>query len=164
MPFLTAIRTAPLWASFLFAGALLTSLYVFVPPFAGSGPVMNLLGLAPVVAIAVGVRRYKPRARAAWWCLGLGQTLFWLGDLYTYSYPKLLDKEVPFPSAGDALFVGDRLETDVRGAHALGMTTVQALWFHADEAVDGVQPDYEAFTQMDVLNIVERLRQADAPL
>ena len=29
----------------------------------------------------------------------------------------------------DAMFVGDRLVTDVQGAAAVGMTTVQALWF-----------------------------------
>jgi putative hydrolase of the HAD superfamily len=58
----------------------------------------------------------------------------------------------------DALFVGDRLYEDVRGAGELGMTTVQALWFRADEHPDGGEPDYLAFTQMDVLNIVDRLR------
>ena len=33
------------------AGVVLLGLYLFVEPFAGSGPVMNVLGLAPVVAI-----------------------------------------------------------------------------------------------------------------
>ena len=56
-----------------------------------------------------------------------------------------------------ALFVGDRLEEDVRGAAELGMTTVQALWFRADDHPDGVEADYQAFTQMDVLNVVRRL-------
>jgi putative hydrolase of the HAD superfamily len=56
-----------------------------------------------------------------------------------------------------AVFVGDRLYEDMRGAGALGMTTVQALWFHADEHPDGGEPDFQAFTQMDVLNVVRRL-------
>ena len=55
------------------------------------------------------------------------------------------------------LFVGDRLYEDVRGAGELGMTTVQALWFRADEHPDGGRPDYQAFTQFDVLNIARRL-------
>jgi putative hydrolase of the HAD superfamily len=55
------------------------------------------------------------------------------------------------------LFVGDRLYEDVRGAGELGMTTVQALWFRADEHPDGGEPDYQAFTQFDVLNIARRL-------
>jgi putative hydrolase of the HAD superfamily len=56
-----------------------------------------------------------------------------------------------------ALFVGDRLYEDVRGAGELGMTTVQALWFRADEHPDGREPDHQAFTQMDVLNVVRRI-------
>ena len=56
-----------------------------------------------------------------------------------------------------ALFVGDRLFEDVRGAGDLGMKTVQALWFRADEHPDGGRPDFQACTQMDVLNAVRRL-------
>jgi len=59
----------------------------------------------------------------------------------------------------EALFVGDRLYEDVRGAAALGMATVQALWFRADEHPDGGDPDFQAFTQMDVLNAARRLRE-----
>ena len=55
-----------------------------------------------------------------------------------------------------ALFVGDSLEADIAGAAGLGMRTVQAVWFRADEA-EGPEPDFQAFTQMDVLNIVRRL-------
>jgi putative hydrolase of the HAD superfamily len=59
--------------------------------------------------------------------------------------------------ADDALFVGDRLLQDIRGAGDLGMKTVQALWFRADEHANGGEPDYQAFTHMDVLNVVRRL-------
>ena len=57
----------------------------------------------------------------------------------------------------EALFVGDRLFEDVRGAGELGMKTVQALWFRADEHPEGGEPDFQAFTQMDVLNAARRL-------
>ncbi len=60
-------------------------------------------------------------------------------------------------AAEESLFVGDRLFEDVRGAGELGMTTVQAMWFRADENPDGAEPDHQAFTQMDVLNIADRL-------
>ena len=63
-------------------------------------------------------------------------------------------------TAEDTVFVGDRLYEDVRGAGELGMTTVQALWFRADEHPEGGVPDFEAFTQMDVLNFVDRLAAA----
>ena len=93
------------WIFFLAAGAVLLGLYLFVPPLEGSGPLMNVLGLAPVLAILAGMRLHNPRARAAWSWFAIGFTLFWLGDLYTYSYPLLLDREVPFPSLGDAAYL-----------------------------------------------------------
>jgi HAD superfamily hydrolase (TIGR01509 family) len=55
-----------------------------------------------------------------------------------------------------AMFVGDRLDADVAGAAEVGMSTVQALWFRADDT-RGVEPDFLAFTPMDVLNAVARL-------
>lgn len=59
----------------------------------------------------------------------------------------------------ETVFVGDRLYEDVGGAGKLGMVTVQALWFRADEHPDGGEPDFTAFTQMDVLNVVRRLNR-----
>jgi diguanylate cyclase (GGDEF)-like protein/PAS domain S-box-containing protein len=94
-----------LWQAHLLIGALLCGLYVFVPPFAGSPIIMNILGLAPVVAIVVGLRRYRPASPGPWWCFAAGLFLFWLGDLYTYSYELLLGREVPFPSLGDAAYI-----------------------------------------------------------
>lgn len=56
----------------------------------------------------------------------------------------------------DAMFVGDRLDADVAGAARVGMSTVQALWFRADDT-PGIEPDFLAFTPMDVLNAAARL-------
>ena len=80
-------------------------LYLFAPPLAGNGPLINALGLSGVVAIVVGIRMHRPRARAAWWLFAAGQFLFFTGDLYTYSYPKLFGADVQFPSIGDALYL-----------------------------------------------------------
>jgi HAD superfamily hydrolase (TIGR01509 family) len=57
----------------------------------------------------------------------------------------------------DAMFVGDRLVADVQGAANVGMTTVQALWFSADGDRSGIEPDFMAFTPMDVLNVAKSL-------
>ena len=73
---------------------------MFVPPFKGQGPLLNLVGFSGVVAIVAGIRAHKPRARAAWWLFAAGQFLFFSGDVYTYSNPN-----APFPSPGDALYL-----------------------------------------------------------
>ena len=93
------------WIWYLTGTAVLTGLYLFVPPLAGNGPLINALGLSGVVAIVVGIRMHKPRARAAWWLFAGGQFLFFSGDLYTYSYRKLFGVDVPFPSIGDAFYL-----------------------------------------------------------
>jgi HAD superfamily hydrolase (TIGR01509 family) len=58
----------------------------------------------------------------------------------------------------EALFVGDTLASDIAGAAALGMHTCQALWFRVDDDPDAPEPDFQAFTQMDVLTIARRLQ------
>jgi putative hydrolase of the HAD superfamily len=60
-------------------------------------------------------------------------------------------------AAEHSLFVGDRLDADVRGARGVGMRTVQAMWFRAEEDAASIEPDFRAFTQVDVLNVVRRL-------
>jgi len=55
-----------------------------------------------------------------------------------------------------AMYVGDRVDADVLGAGEVGMTTVQALWFRADDTPGG-EPDFLAFTPMDVLNAARRV-------
>ncbi len=98
-------RSRHLWWIYLLFGAVICGLYVFVPPLKGSGPVINGLGLYGVLGIVAGIRIHRPQARLAWWCFALGLCLFWLGDLYTYSYPKLFGADVPFPSIGDAIYL-----------------------------------------------------------
>lgn len=99
------------------------------------------------------------------------------GDLAFFGFADLLDTAVFSEEVGvrkpdsgifvhacrsldvdpsDVFFVGDDLQADVAGAAAVGMTTIQALWFRADETA-GIEPDIMAFTPMDVLNAVRRL-------
>ena len=90
---------------YLALGSFACAAYLWLPPLKGSGPLMNLIGLTPVLAIAYGIRRHKPAAAKAWALLAAGSALFWFGDLYTYSYPKLFQVDVPFPSLGDASYI-----------------------------------------------------------
>ena len=56
---------------------------------------------------------------------------------------------------GQALFVGDSRYHDVKGAGELGMTTVQAVWFRADDDPRGREPDHLATAPASVLEIVD---------
>jgi diguanylate cyclase (GGDEF)-like protein/PAS domain S-box-containing protein len=94
-----------IWTLYLAIGFLLTVAYLAVPPLKGSGPLINLLGLSGPVAIAAGIYLHRPKARVAWLLFVIGTFLFFTGDLYTYSYPKLMGVEVEFPSIGDAVYL-----------------------------------------------------------
>lgn len=63
-------------------------------------------------------------------------------------------------AAASTLFVGDSLAMDIGGAAALGMHTCQSLWLRADDDPGAPEPDFQAFTQMDVLTAVNRLNEA----
>jgi diguanylate cyclase (GGDEF)-like protein/PAS domain S-box-containing protein len=93
------------WIAFLAFGATLAFLYMLVPPLKGSSYVMFALGLSPVVAILAAIRLHQPESKGPWYWFAGGFLLFWLGDLYTYSYPKLTGNETPFPSLGDASYL-----------------------------------------------------------
>ncbi len=67
---------------------------------------INGLGLYGVIGVVGGIRVHKPKAAVAWWFMAAGLLLFFLGDVYTYSYPKLFHADVPFPSPGDAMYIG----------------------------------------------------------
>jgi diguanylate cyclase (GGDEF)-like protein/PAS domain S-box-containing protein len=94
-----------IWIAYLAVGAVLTGAYLWLPPLRGNGPLINVLGLSSSIAIAVGIYLHRPRARAAWFLFIVGQFLFFAGDLYTYSYPKLFGVDVEFPSLGDAIYL-----------------------------------------------------------
>ena len=74
-------------------------------------------------------------------------------------HPAIFERALEAVAAepADTLFVGDTLAADIAGAAALGMHTCQALWFRADDDASAPEPDYRAFTQMDVLTAVRRL-------
>jgi diguanylate cyclase (GGDEF)-like protein/PAS domain S-box-containing protein len=93
------------WVAYLAVGGLLTAAYLWFPPLQGNGPLINLLGLSGSVAVAVGIYMHRPKARIAWVLFIVGLFLFFAGDLYTYSYPKLTGADVEFPSIGDAIYL-----------------------------------------------------------
>jgi diguanylate cyclase (GGDEF)-like protein/PAS domain S-box-containing protein len=93
------------WTIYLAVGGILTAGYLWFPPLKASGPLINVLGLSSSVAIAVGIYLHRPKARVAWVLFIVGNFLFFAGDLYTYSYPKLMGVDVEFPSIGDGIYL-----------------------------------------------------------
>jgi diguanylate cyclase (GGDEF)-like protein/PAS domain S-box-containing protein len=95
-----------LWQGYMALGVLGIFLYLLVPPLKGSPVLFNCLGMTSWIAVIVGIRRNRPRYPLPWWLFAFGFFLYWLGDVYTYSYPQLiLHHEVPFPSIGDAIYL-----------------------------------------------------------
>jgi diguanylate cyclase (GGDEF)-like protein/PAS domain S-box-containing protein len=95
-----------LWQGYLAFGVTGIFLYLLVPPLKGNPVLFNTLGMTSWIAVVVGIRRNRPTYALPWWLFAFGFFLYWLGDVYTYSYPQLiLHHEVPFPSIGDAIYL-----------------------------------------------------------
>ncbi len=80
----------------------------FIPWMEWPGQVFAwaLLGLSAVVAIAYGVRHYRPNAQIAWWFIGAGVLLFITGDtIYKFWHQIMGQQNIPFPSFIDAIYV-----------------------------------------------------------
>ncbi|HWX45416.1 MAG TPA: EAL domain-containing protein [Solirubrobacteraceae bacterium] len=95
-----------LWQGYLAFGALGMFFYLLIPPLKGNPVLLNSIGMTSWIAVIVGIRRNRPSYSLPWLLFALGFFLYWLGDVYTYSYPQLiLHGEVPFPSIGDAIYL-----------------------------------------------------------
>ena len=99
------VGPVPIWAAYLSLGTLLMLLYAFVPPFQGSGPLINLLGLSSVA----GDRRRHPHLPAAprrppGGCSPPGSSCSSPATSTRTAIPTV-GATVPFPSFGDALYL-----------------------------------------------------------
>jgi diguanylate cyclase (GGDEF)-like protein/PAS domain S-box-containing protein len=99
-------RRPPLWQAYLAFGVAGMCLYLLPTPLKSNEALFNTLGMSSWVAVMVGIRRNKPRYALPWWLFAAGFVLYWMGDVYTYSYRAyILHHEVPFPSIGDAIYL-----------------------------------------------------------
>jgi diguanylate cyclase (GGDEF)-like protein/PAS domain S-box-containing protein len=93
------------WIAYLALGLVASTAYLFAPGLQGNGPLFNVISGSSAIAILLGLSLHRPVAPWVWRWFAIGQALFFLGDVYTYSYPLVSGDEVPFPSAGDALYL-----------------------------------------------------------
>ncbi len=94
------------WQGYLACAAAGMFLYLLVPPLMGNPVLLNTIGMSTWIAVIVGIRRNRPSYALPWRLFAVGLLLYWMGDVYTYTYPQLiLHHEVPFPSIGDAIYL-----------------------------------------------------------
>lgn len=66
--------------------------------------VYSLVGLSVVIAILVGVRRYQPQVRSAWYLMATGQLLWVLADT-TFNWQQDVQHVTAFPTYSDAFYL-----------------------------------------------------------
>jgi signal transduction histidine kinase len=94
-----------LWRSALVASVLICAAYVVVAPghVVARNVLYNTAELAAIVAIAFGVRRYRPSAPHAWLLVAGGLFMFWIGD-WLWAVYEIGDRN-PYPSPADFFYL-----------------------------------------------------------
>jgi diguanylate cyclase (GGDEF)-like protein/PAS domain S-box-containing protein len=85
-------------------GVLGAVAYYVAPGLTGSNAAYQFVGFLSLVAIVVGVRRYRPEGRAAWYLIAAGQALFQVGDAVFWWY-QARGQEPPVPSLADGPYL-----------------------------------------------------------
>jgi PAS domain S-box-containing protein len=90
------------------AGGLLVLCIHFAFP-RGSGAqaaAYQAAGVLGAAAIAAATLRYRPARSLHWWLLSASIALISAGDAIYAAYPHVLDRDPPFPSVADAVYLG----------------------------------------------------------
>ncbi len=92
------------WLVYPIIGALVSLVYLFVPPLHVSY-LFNIIGLSSPLMILVAVRIHKPEQRLPWLLFALGQALFIGGDVLAYNYEKFFGHPLPYPAVSDIFYL-----------------------------------------------------------
>jgi diguanylate cyclase (GGDEF)-like protein len=104
------LRSVPGWSWFLGASIVLSAIFVFLPPDSRLGAAIYIgLGLAQLVAIVVGIRRFRPAKPRSWHLMMCGAGLYTVGNLIQVGWPVLLHGTLSFPSIADPFLLGTDL-------------------------------------------------------
>ncbi|MBE2293335.1 MAG: hypothetical protein IAF00_00220, partial [Phycisphaerales bacterium] len=91
-----------LWIIYGGLVALATILYYTV---AHDSYWFNAIGISSPLLTMVAVELHRPRHRAPWYLLALGQMLFIAGDIVAYNYNTFFGIALPYPSIADLLYL-----------------------------------------------------------
>jgi signal transduction histidine kinase len=94
---------AIIWRAFAGVALVLGGLYFVLGPEAQT-IIYQLFGVGSLVAIVVGIRRYRPARSHHWWLFAAGLTMWCLGDAYWDCYSWILKTEAPYPSVADLAY------------------------------------------------------------
>jgi signal transduction histidine kinase len=94
-------------AARVFVGAevVLGVWYFLLDPSGLRAAVFSAVSLGMVVAVVVGVRRWRPAQPMAWYLIAGGQLLFSVGDAINFYRQWVARTEIPFPSVADGLYL-----------------------------------------------------------
>jgi signal transduction histidine kinase len=81
----------------------LGSIYFVVGPEAET-IIYQVFSVAALVAIVVGIRRYRPARSHHWWLFAAGLAMWCLGDAYWDCYRWILKAQAPYPSIADIAY------------------------------------------------------------
>ncbi|MBX9244246.1 GGDEF domain-containing protein [Actinotalea ferrariae] len=95
---------ASLWARFLAAGALVVVVQWFLPYGLLGDSIIVAAGAAGVVAMVVGVRRYRPARPLPWYLMAAGVAFWATGDGLWTVFDHVLGID-PFPSGADVAYL-----------------------------------------------------------
>jgi hypothetical protein len=94
-------------AARVFVGAevVLGVWYFLLDPSGLRAAVFSAVSLGMVVAVVVGVRRWRPAQPMAWYLIAGGQLLFSVGDAINFYRQWVAGTEIPFPSVADGFYL-----------------------------------------------------------
>jgi diguanylate cyclase (GGDEF)-like protein len=94
------------------AGGVLAIVIYFVnprlgdlPSWAPRYPLGVGLDASAVIALVVGIRRYRPAYPLPWWLMVAGQALYTVGDVILY-WNRYVREDASFPTLADAFYLG----------------------------------------------------------
>lgn len=91
--------------AFLAGGFVATFAYFLMSSDLAEAIIFTALQAAALIALIIGVRHHRPKAKGAWLTLGAGLVLYAAGNLVWYVYQVAADVTLPYPSLSDALFI-----------------------------------------------------------
>ena len=119
-------RPSRAWLWFLLAGTAVAVGYILLPQNSYTDWLFPAVNTSGAVAATIGLRRRRPRNRAAWTMLAAALSLSAAGDIIFAGY-DLFHAVAPFPSVADVLYIAGHLlaaAAVVRLSHHAGRDSV----------------------------------------